>query len=79
MKKGYKFALALGSTTALASAALGLAGTVPLGAALCGFVIAVAACGNAAAALWTLWQAENIRRAEAEKAEWKRDFFRNCR
>lgn len=79
MKKGYKSALALGSTTALASAVLGLAGTVPLGVALCGFVIAVAACGNAAAALWTLWQAESIRRAEAEKAEWKRDFFRNCR
>ena len=79
MKKGYKFVLALGSTTALVSAVLGLAGTVPLGVALCGLVIACAACGNAAAELWTLWQAESIRRAEAEKAEWKRDFFRNCR
>ena len=49
------------------------------GVALCGLTIACAACGNAVAALWTLWQAENIRHAEAEKAEWKRDFFRNCR
>lgn len=79
MKKGYKFVLALGSTTAAVSAVLGLTQTASLGVALCGFVIACAACGNAVAALWTLWQAESIRRAEAEKAEWKRDFFRNCR
>lgn len=79
MKKAYKFILALGSTTMMVAAVLGISGTVPLGVALCGFAIACAACGNAVAALWTLWQADNTRRAEAEKAAWKRDFFRNCR